>query len=183
MYDKTKCSSYCQELSIVGHREETIFTHEIFRRGYKLVIDPSSIIWHYRNPEGGIREKNVNQEMFDKDEVIFRRKMSSWNINVDKNKILVLAGGIGDCYAFKNHLGKLLERVPDLIIATFNTKVFEDVPNLKLIPAPIACDIMGKEAYEKQNIYGWAARNNWKPESGNLVRMYEVFLSELFPIF
>ena len=181
LYDRTKCNGYEMTLSPVGHREETIFTHEIFRKGYQLLINSGLIIWHYRNPEGGIRDTNVKPEMFERDEGIFRRKMSSWNIKLDKNKILVLSGGIGDCFACLNHLSKLLEQTPDLVVATYHPNVFqENMPNLSLIHPSIAIDILGKDNYEKQNIYGWAARNNWTPDKGNLVKIYEEFLKENF---
>jgi predicted phosphatase len=37
---------YCSELSPVGHREETIFTHQMKRNGFKLLVNPKCITWH-----------------------------------------------------------------------------------------------------------------------------------------
>ena len=40
---------YPDFLSPVGHKEETIFSHKIYRAGYKLVISPDAITWHYQH--------------------------------------------------------------------------------------------------------------------------------------
>ena len=182
LFDRKKCNGYCTELSQVGHREETIFSHDILRKGFKLVIDPSVIVQHYKNPEGGIRDKNVTNEMFQKDEETFKRKLISWNIQIDKKKIIILNCGIGDHFAFKNHVKGLIENIPDITIASAFPNIFFDIPNIKIMGLQPAYDVLGKTEAESHNIYTWCIKREWKPENGNLVEMYRRFLNETFNI-
>jgi cellulose synthase/poly-beta-1,6-N-acetylglucosamine synthase-like glycosyltransferase len=42
-------------LSPKGHREETIATFDMKKRGWKIIFNPHAITWHIRQPTGGIR--------------------------------------------------------------------------------------------------------------------------------
>lgn len=55
LYDRTLGASYHPDLSRVGMREETIFTHNIYRLGYKLIVDLDTEIYHLRANSGGTR--------------------------------------------------------------------------------------------------------------------------------
>ena len=46
---------YEMTLSPKGFREETIFTYEMKRAGWDLLITPHCVTWHYQQPVGGIR--------------------------------------------------------------------------------------------------------------------------------
>jgi glycosyltransferase involved in cell wall biosynthesis len=46
---------YEMGLSPKGFREETIFTYEMKRKGWGLLITPHCVTWHYQSPTGGIR--------------------------------------------------------------------------------------------------------------------------------
>jgi len=89
---------YNTDLSRVAHREETLFTYELHRKGYKILAVPNAVTWHMKNPEGGIRSE-TKREMYEHDEQIFR------NILEYKDKtIVVLNSGMGDHLVFSHVL-------------------------------------------------------------------------------
>lgn len=88
-------------LSRVAHREETLFSHGIYQKGYKLLVVPNAITWHLKNPQGGIRD-NQKQEMFDHDEQIFRNV-----VGFRDKTIVVLNCGLGDHIVFSRLLPEI----------------------------------------------------------------------------
>jgi hypothetical protein len=88
-------------LSRVAHREETLFSHGLFCKGYKLLIIPDTVTWHLKSPDGGIRSE-TNQDFYARDEQIFR------NILAHKDKtIVVLNCGMGDHLVFSHVLPEI----------------------------------------------------------------------------
>ena len=88
-------------LSRVAHREETLFTYGLYKKGYKVLVVPNAVSWHMKNPQGGIRAE-TKKEMYDHDEQIFRNTLS-----FDKNTIVVLNSGLGDHIVFNSILGSI----------------------------------------------------------------------------
>lgn len=88
---------YNLALSKVAHREETLFTYGMYKLGYKLLVIPDTVTWHFKS-EGGIRT-NDNRELYERDEYIFRNFMAY----KDKT-IVVLDCGMGDHIVFKHVL-------------------------------------------------------------------------------
>ena len=74
---------YSLDFSPSGHREDTVFTYEIYLKGYDLLINPKAIIWLIINSEGGNRIHSVNNE----NEIKFLKKLKEWNIIPNKLKI------------------------------------------------------------------------------------------------
>jgi hypothetical protein len=93
-------------LSRVAHREETLFTHGLHKKGYKLLAVPDAVTWHLKNPQGGIRN-NASQEMFEHDEQIYKNIIE----HSDKT-IVVLNSGLGDHIVFN----KLLPEIPNPVV-------------------------------------------------------------------
>lgn len=119
---------YPDYLSPVGHREESIFSHRIYRAGYKLVISPDAITWHYHNPEGGIRSYS-DTKLWHMDEEQFQNQLKEWGYLSKKELKICLDNGIGDHYIFKMILPEIKEKYPDykLVIAVCYPDIFEDV--------------------------------------------------------
>ena len=115
------------ELSPVGHREETMFTYEIKRAGYKVLIDGEATIWHLRAPQGGIRSYE-HDFLWQHDEKIFARKLAEYNIKAKESKLIVLNNGLGDHYAFKMMLPELKQKYADkrIVIAASYPDVLAD---------------------------------------------------------
>lgn len=142
--------NYCLDLSPVAHREETIFSHELKRAGYKLIVDQNIITHHLRQSDSGIRSHN--SELFYKhDEMIFTKKMEEWGY-----KLINLNSGIGDHFAFLNILPELKKKWKHLIIGCCYPQVFVGHPDVTLI------SINQSEKINDENIYKWMYDNNWK---------------------
>ena len=153
--------NYNLDLSPVAHREETLFTHELKRAGYKLIVDTSIKTYHYRFDTGGIRAHN-NAFFYEHDERIFKKKMEEFGY-----KLININNGIGDHYAFLNIVPKLQEKYGHLILGCVYPEVFKDLKNVTLIP------ISASEKYSDDNIYKFMIDNNWKE---SIVKAYAKML-------
>lgn len=87
---------YDLSLSRIAHREETLFTYGLKRKGYKLLLVPG-VTWHLKNKAGGIRDGA--REMFEHDERVFQK-----TLELKDYTIVVLDCGIGDHIVFKHVL-------------------------------------------------------------------------------
>ena len=130
-------------LSRVAHREETLFSNGLYQKGYKLLVIPSAITWHLKNPEGGIRS-NQTMEMFEHDENIFKNI-----VNFKDKKIVVLTGGMGDHIVFKHILPEIE-----------NAEVFTCYPDI--IPGRSIADAYALfGGIDQWNVYKKMADWNW----------------------
>jgi hypothetical protein len=131
-------------LSRVAHREETLFTWGLHKKGYKILVVPDAVTWHMKNPQGGIRSE-TQSELYEKDEWIFRNHLNHREYN-----IVVLNSGLGDHIVFSRVLGDIA-----------NPLVYTCYPEI----------IQGKSIGEAHHLYGdidqWniykkMAQWNWK---------------------
>jgi hypothetical protein len=88
-------------LSRVAHREETLFTYGLYQKGYKVLVVPNAVSWHFRNPQGGIRSE-TNKELYEKDEWIFQN-----HLKYKDYTIVVLNCGLGDHIVFSRIAGNI----------------------------------------------------------------------------
>lgn len=148
-------------LSPAGHREETIFSYEMKRKGWKLLVDPEAVVWHLRNPNGGIRS-HQQQEFWNSDEARFTEKMKDWGITPSQSKLIILDNGLGDHYAFKPILPALRERYKgkEIILSVCYPEVFSDEPGLKLISIGEGKSLDANA--DAHNVYKWMWDHNWK---------------------
>lgn len=121
-------------LSPAGHREETIFSYEMKRKGWRLLVDPEAVVWHLRDSQGGIRS-HQQEEFWRQDEARFTEKMKDWGITPSSSKLIILDSGLGDHYAFKPILPELRERYKgkEIQLAVCYPEVFADEPGIKLL--------------------------------------------------
>lgn len=161
-------AKYNKDLSVVGHREETILTHSMKKAGFSVLLDPSAKTWHWRNPEGGIRVHD-NFNLFSNDERVFQKKMTSWGVNVNEYSYTVLNNGIGDHYAFKSILPEYLDKNKDTKKIFFTTypAVFSDVPDIQQSSIRDAQIAFGN--LDKYDLYKWMIDNKWE---GGLPQAY-----------
>ena len=154
VFDRQKINhEYCMQLSQAGHREETIFTYEIYKSGYKLLVDTSACIWHYRFPEGGIRESK--SENFHKDEEVFDIKINLLN-KYNNKKMIYIDGGIGDHYSYKIALNSLKEKYKDIFISSAFPQVFQN-ENIEQISIKEGRILQNNPI----NIYKFMSDNKW----------------------
>lgn len=157
---------YERSLSPAAHREETLFTHEIYRKGYKLLIDTSAITWHFPSPQGGIRSHVHHPEYWENDEKIFNAKLQEWGVNCEPTKTIVLDCGRGDHIIVKSLLPRLKEKYGKLVIATCYPDIFDgEVEQISISEAQKRLGPL-----DRFSIYRWCIEHNW---TGNLVNAHE----------
>ncbi len=152
-------------LSPVCHREETLFSHLIYRAGYKLIVDPAAVTWHFRSEQGGIRSHR-NPEFYDQDEKLFHAKLQEWGVNCEPTKTIVLDCGRGDHVIVKSLIPRLKEKYGKLVVAT----CFPDIFNGEVEQISIAEAKNRLGNIERFSIYRWCIEHNW---TGNLVTAHE----------
>lgn len=130
---------YNLSLSKVAHREETFFTYDLKKAGYKILITPC-VTWHLRNSEGGIRWGN-NYHLFERDDKLFQYK---------DRTIVVLDCGMGDHIVFKH----VLPEIEKPLVFTCYPDI---VPGLGLADAQ---HLLG-DSYGEYNIYSKMEKWNW----------------------
>ena len=141
---KAGVHDYNLGLSRVAHREETLFTYGLFKKGYKILAVPNANTWHFKNPNGGIRSE-TNQAFYEQDENLFNNL-----INYSDKKIVVLNSGMGDHIVFSHVM-------PDLKNAEIFTCYPEIVPGRSIAEArALFGDI------DQWSIYKKMAQWNWK---------------------
>ncbi len=129
---------YNLSLSRVAHREETFFTYELKKAGYKIFITPC-VTWHLRNSSGGIRDGVT--ELYQRDDRLFQYR---------DRTIVVLDCGMGDHIVFKH----VLPEIEKPLVFTCYPDI---VPGLGLAEAQ---QLLG-DNYGNYNIYGKMEKWNW----------------------
>jgi GT2 family glycosyltransferase len=160
---------YCLELSVCGHREETIMSHELYRKGWKLLVDPSAITWHCRYSTNGIRAFN-NPEFFEADDKIFQNKLKEWGLSDAVTKLICLDAGLGDHWCFKSIFSEIREKYKNkkIVLAVCYPFVFADEPNIKIISIDEAKQMVGD--IDQYNIYKWMWNKDWKGQLADAFR-------------
>ena len=177
IYRKVTDIGYCLELSPAAHREETLFSYEYVRKGWKALVTTDCITWHMRNPEGGIRS-HADPKFWEQDEQIFQRKLASWKVNLGDKKLITVDSGIGDTICFLEIMPDLMKKYKKLIIGTYYAALFKDYP-IEVVHTFQARDILGDKLAETQNVYKYMWEQTDKGRKINLIQGYkELFLNE-----
>lgn len=135
--------NYNLNLSRMAHREETIFSHGLYRKGYKLLVVPNAITWHLKMPGGGIRS-NDKELCYDFDEEIFQLFLKGQNC-----KIVVLDNGMGDHLIFK----RMMKEIENPIMFTCYPEI---VPGRSIAEAKeLFVDIGPWNLYQKMSDWKW----------------------------
>jgi hypothetical protein len=168
LFRKSATKGYPMFLSKVGHREETIFSYEMKRSGFDIIINPKAISWHHRQYSGGIADEinNTSYESWYSDERIFKKIYTQdwglqWKDEKRDGRIILLDNGIGDHFAFKPVLPKLVEKYGSVKVYAFYPDVFYDVDKDTVAIYPI--HEFDKTGYSRDtyNIYAWMGNRRW----------------------
>lgn len=156
-----KAGGYPLDLSPVGHREETTFSHSIKRAGYRLLVAPSALTWHLRAPTGGIRSYR-DPSLWEADERRFMERLSKWGVRPVEYKLVVLNNGLGDHIVFRSILDGLIARNPGkrMIVAACYPEVFEGEPRVALCSIGDALAAFGDIA--RWDIYKFCEDHKWR---------------------
>jgi GT2 family glycosyltransferase len=146
---------YPTNLSRVGHREETIFSYNIFKKGYELLVLGDVYVWHYKNNSGGIRSYR-NAELWKSDERIFDEYLEKWEVTLNDHRIMYIRGGIGDNYMARHTLDKAMKKYPKskFIVATVYEDVYKDIEDDRVSTCDLETGkiLMRKGDYECQRL-------------------------------
>lgn len=146
-------ADYNLNLSRIAHREETLFTYELVKKGFKNYVVPNAITWHLKNKEGGIRD-GVS-EMFEHDERIFQNLM-----NFKDQTIVILDCGMGDHIVFK----RILPLIKNPVVFSCYPEI---IPGRSIAEAKA---LLGD--IHEYNVYAHMDRWNW---TGSLEDAYKKF--------
>ena len=173
LFDKEAAKhGYCLNLSKAGHREESIFTYSMRKKGYCLLVNPEAITWHFQNPQGGIRSYN-QKEFWQHDDAIFFLYLQEWNVAIKPLKLVVLNNGLGDHLIFQQILPEIQAAFPNnrIVLSVCYPEVFQD-SKIELISIADAQIMLG-EKIEEFDIYKWCWGRNWnKPLIDAFREMY-----------
>lgn len=139
---------YNLNLSKVAHREESIFSYEFIKKGYKNLIVPNAITYHLKSQAGGIRDGVA--ELYAHDEEIFRS-----NLNV--GYLIVLDNGIGDHLVFESLMPEILDKYNKVTIACCYPEVFDewDVECISIATAKQMMNVDEQNVYKKMADWSW----------------------------
>ena len=159
-------ADYDLSLSPAAHREETLFTYSLKRKGFKILVDTGAVTWHFRSPHGGIRSHS-DPGFWNHDENVFAQKLIDWGIVIPRpEKIIVLDAGRGDHVIVKSLVPKIKRKYPNCLVATCFPEILNgDLPQISIEEARRNLGNL-----ENHSIYGWCQANNWH---GNLVEAFE----------
>ena len=141
-------------------RGETMFTHSLFLKGYKLLCTPNAVTWHFESSTGGCRtpeEEATNQQMYNEDNQMFLQWLAFKKQN---KKLYVLDSGLGDHYMFLQAFP--LEK--DAIYAVCYPDLFLGYNVISIAEAKKIVDI------KDYDVYLWAERYNPK---GHLIESFK----------
>ena len=164
---------YCRQLSKVGHREETIFTYEMLRNGWELVVNGDAVTWHWQCPTGGIRTFNQS-ELWAGDQRIFLDKVKQWGVEFNDYKFIFLNNGIGDHYAFRKILPEIKRKhltspSKKIIISACYENVFVDETDVEVIDLNSG-GILCHGDVQKYDVYKYCFDKNWNKNIVEAVR-------------
>lgn len=169
---KKKIADFNTNLSKVCFREETMHTHDIYRKGYKLLIEPNAIMWHMCSPEPR-KYSTEDIKGFEHDEQIFQQYLKEINTPASEKTFHVhLNNGIGDHFAFKHILSDLQAKYPKILIGATFPDVFFDTEGVNLISIAEMEQLLSRRGRNADdfNIYKYMWDKNHK---GNLVNAFK----------
>jgi GT2 family glycosyltransferase/glycosyltransferase involved in cell wall biosynthesis len=71
---------YCKLFSQIGHREESDFSYRFHLAGYKLLIHPDAVGYHFYAPGSGIRSVDISEKEAhaETDHKIYSKRLAKW---------------------------------------------------------------------------------------------------------
>ena len=134
-------ANYNLALSRVAHREETLFTYDLKRSGYTVMLVPNVTACHLKADTGGIRDGDA--DLYQHDEDIFRKCL-------DMGKLIVLDNGIGDHYMLKSILPEIkAKHGENITIACCYPDVFPGESIISIEQANAITNILEYNVYKK----------------------------------
>lgn len=152
---------YANNLSTVGHREESICTHNLYKKGFKLYCKGDIFTWHVKNSKGGIRTFN-DAKMWESDDKVFYSKLQEWGVKLNNYFVFACNGAIGDNYMLRNIIPDIKNKHKDkkLVLGTVYPDIYFDAKEIEIVSLHDA-QILNRGNLEKFDIYKYCFENNW----------------------
>lgn len=79
---------YCKLFSQIGHREESDFSYRFCLAGYKLLIHPEAIGYHFYAPGSGIRSNDIKEKeaLANTDHKIYMKRLARWRVQLQEKR-------------------------------------------------------------------------------------------------
>lgn len=158
-----KAGGYPMNLSPVGHQEEPIFSHKIFRLGWKLKVTNKTTVWHFREMTGGGIRSFKDSWLWEHDDLKAIEYLQSCGYELKKDKFIVLNNGQGDHLTFRLILPEIRAKYGEthnIIIACCFSEVFEDDKDCTIIS--LAELGWNKQRMIQYDIYAQNTAIGWK---------------------
>ena len=176
---------YPKGLSPVGHREETRFSHDMFRAGMKMCVVGGTVAWHYKYPGGGIRQ-NAYGFFWEADDREYYRYLYGLGYKDTREDTIpvVLGHGYGDTIMFMNVIDELASVHKDkmIVVGTAFKEVFdfhrieEKYSNIKVLHINEVLGVIYEGRIKGDPIYNWMNRNQW---TGHIIDAYrEIYINQ-----
>ena len=145
---------YPRNLSKIGHREDSIVSYNLFKKGHKLLVDGSAIVYHFRMPTGGIRSYQ-NPLYWENDEKVFKEILRKDRIKLNTYKLVCCNGGIGDQMILRGLLPKIREKHKNekIFFACVYPAFMEGEQDIELASIAGAQILFGPEHVDKLDPY------------------------------
>lgn len=152
---------YPTELSVVGHREESIASHSMHRAGWQLIVTPHAKTWHLREASGGVRSAGNDQSLWEHDEAIWQQYLATWGVVTPDTRLICCDMGRGDHLLLKGIWNDIRRKHPDTryTLALCFPDVFDGVPDINIISIAQARLILGSE-FDRHSLYAYLWRTN-----------------------
>lgn len=172
---------YNTNLSQIGHGEELMFSHSIFKAGGELIVAHDAISWHYRYPYGGIRQDNV-VAMWYNDYKILGNYYAEHGLPTVLTDLFPMeaAHGIGDAYVLLSIMPEIVKHVDGkrrMVLFTMYPEVFEGVRGIEVFEMKDKFKIL--DAFEivvRDPIYRFCTLTKWDKHIKDAYR--EIYLTD-----
>lgn len=143
--------------NVTGFRSETDFCYCLFKKGYKLYVQPKALVWHFQSPLGGIRSINPPKYLYDECHEYYIDKYS-FKRGRNQNKVIKIFGGLGD-HLCATPLLRSLKKKGKVVVSAVYPYIFAGNPNVdELI---FVSEEKDYKEVDSRNIYDWAGKNGF----------------------
>jgi hypothetical protein len=151
------------ELSLVGHREETMFSYDITLNGGRCLLTPDTVIYHLKQATGGIRSWTPEEmkKHYEKDNAIFTEYCNTNNITFKKTKVINALFGFGDCVMLRQRFPEIIKPDVHYYICTQHIAAWNEIekeyPNVTLVHPNLGVGICGSKGidFNRLNPYNY----------------------------
>lgn len=93
----TAIGGYCRKYSQIGHREESDFSYRFHLAGYRLLVQPESVGYHFCAPSGGIRSDSIGHndsrhQLAMHDDQIYQARLAKWKEQAEQRRLKAPSG-------------------------------------------------------------------------------------------